>query len=170
MHAATSSAQVYFKDLPLDLFSSNGLAYPPAVPIPGSSMRILRRPSLHEFAAARLMSKRGQSAVLDWEEEEVWPHVIRRETLAKTTSNSYYVPGHGEWYNLTDEWNLVRCLLNLLFHLRGRFIIPVAGTNVCVRACLSGGSQMTIAFADTCLRQRATALWPHYQGNVRILH
>jgi len=58
------------------------------------------------------MSQRGQSAILDWEEDEVTgPDVTRRETLlllAKMTSNSYFVPGNREWYNLTDEWNVVR--------------------------------------------------------------
>ena len=164
IHAATSSAQVYFKDFPLDLLSSNGLAYPPAVPIPTSSMRTLRPPSLHEFTAARHMSRRGQNAILNWAEDEVsGPDVTRRETLlllAKMTSNSYYVPGHGKWYNLTDEWNLVCCLLVLFYSTcLPRFILHVAGANACIRACPSGGSQMTMASADTCLRQRTTALW-----------
>ncbi|KAH9964344.1 hypothetical protein BGW80DRAFT_1255148 [Lactifluus volemus] len=76
-------------------------------------MRILRPPSLHEFTAARHMSKRGQNAVLDWEEGQVsGPDVTRRETLlllAKMTGNSYYVPGYCKWYNLTGEWRLLAC-------------------------------------------------------------
>jgi putative lipase involved disintegration of autophagic bodies len=58
------------------------------------------------------MSMRGQSALLDWEEDEVsGPDVMRRETLlllAKMTSNTYFEPHKGGWYNLTDEWNVVR--------------------------------------------------------------
>jgi putative lipase involved disintegration of autophagic bodies len=58
------------------------------------------------------MSKRGQSAMLDWEEDEVHgPDVTRRETLlllAKMTSNTYFKPDTNGWYNLTDEWNVVR--------------------------------------------------------------
>jgi hypothetical protein len=57
---------------------------------------------------------RGQSALLDWEEDEVaGPDVTRRETLlllAKMTSNTYFTPGARGWYNLTDEWNVVRRL------------------------------------------------------------
>jgi lipase ATG15 len=118
MHAVASSAQVYFKDVPPEPLSVNGIAYPPAVSIPTSPMRTSRAPSLHEFTAARHMSKHGgQSAILNWQEDEVpGPDVTRRETLlllAKMTSNSYFVPEHSQWYNLTDEWNLVRCLLSL---------------------------------------------------------
>ena len=55
---------------------------------------------------------RGQSAALDWEEDDVLgPDVTQRETLlllAKMTSDAYFVPGASGWYNLTDEWNVVR--------------------------------------------------------------
>ena len=114
MHAATSSAQVYFRDVPPGHPSANGLASLPAVSILTSPVRTTRSPSLHEFTAARHMSRRGQSAILDWEEVEVpGPDVTRRETLlllAKMTSNTYFVPGTSGWYNLTGEWNVVRCL------------------------------------------------------------
>ncbi|KAI0255146.1 alpha/beta-hydrolase [Lactifluus subvellereus] len=110
MHAATSSAQVYFRDVPPELPSANGLAPLPAVSILTSPVRTTRPPSLHEFTAARHISRRGQSAILDWEEAEVpGPDVTRRETLlllAKMTSNTYFVPGTSGWYNLTDEWNV----------------------------------------------------------------
>ena len=60
------------------------------------------------------MSKRGQSALLDWQEDEVsGPDVTRRGTLlllAKMTSNTYFEPHKRGWYNLTDEWNVVRRL------------------------------------------------------------
>jgi putative lipase involved disintegration of autophagic bodies len=58
------------------------------------------------------MSQRGQSALLNWQEDEVsGPDVMRRETLlllAKMTSNTYYEPYKRGWYNLTDDWNVVR--------------------------------------------------------------
>jgi hypothetical protein len=74
------------------------------------------------------MSKRGQNAVLDWEEGQVsGPDVTRRETLlllAKMTGNSYYVPGYCKWYNLTGEWRLVRCLLILFYSTCVPRLIP----------------------------------------------
>ena len=58
------------------------------------------------------MSMRGQSALLNWQEDEVFgPDVMRRETLlllAKMTSNTYYEPYKRGWYNLTDDWDVVR--------------------------------------------------------------
>ena len=58
------------------------------------------------------MSMRGQSTALDWEEDDVLgPDVTRRETLlllAKMTNDAYFAPFASGWYNLTDEWNVVR--------------------------------------------------------------
>lgn len=58
------------------------------------------------------MSKRGQSALFNWQEDEVsGPDVMRRENLlllAKMTSNTYFEPHERGWYNLTDDWNMVR--------------------------------------------------------------
>ncbi len=115
MHAATSSARVYFADLPPGgpgaASSVSDLASPP-VSIRSSRVRTARPPSFAEIARARQISMRGQSAALDWEEEDVpGPDVTRRETLlllAKMTSDAYFVPGASGWYNLTDEWNVVR--------------------------------------------------------------
>jgi putative lipase involved disintegration of autophagic bodies len=80
-----------------------------------SPLRTTRPSSRDHFQAARRLSKRGQSAALYWEEDEVpGPDVTRRETLlllAKMTSNTYFEPGGRGWYNLTDEWNVVRQLL-----------------------------------------------------------
>lgn len=77
-----------------------------------SRVRTARPPSFAEVTRARQMSMRGQSAALDWEEEDVLgPDVTLRETLlllAKMTSDSYFVPGDKGWYNLTEEWNVVR--------------------------------------------------------------
>jgi lipase ATG15 len=133
MHATTSSAHVYFSDVPPELLSVHGLASSPEVPIVTSPVLTSRPPSLHEFTAARHMSKRGQRPMLDWEVDEVLgPDVTRRETLlllAKMTSNTYFSPEHSDWYDLGDEWDVVRSLLifflslfgmrTLLFMLRG---------------------------------------------------
>src|SRR5712671_4655263 len=103
-HAETSSAQVYLANMPHDLPSATGFVHEP-VSIITSPMRTTRPSSPEKFTASRHMSQRGQSAILDWEEDEVTgPDVTRRETLlllAKMTSNSYFVPGNREWYNLT---------------------------------------------------------------------
>lgn len=164
MHAATSSAQVYFRDVPPELHSANGPASLPAVPILTSPVRTTRPPSLHEFTAARHISRRGQSAILNWEKVEVpGPDVTRRETLlllAKMTSNTYFLPGTSGWYNLTDEWNVVRrspspSVLPLACALR---YLCSGETDFCGRACPSGGSQTMMASAGTCSRQRTTAL------------
>jgi len=54
---------------------------------------------------------RGQSAALDWDEDEIpGPDVSKRETLlllAKMTSNAYVEPNTDGWYNLTDGWGAV---------------------------------------------------------------
>jgi lipase ATG15 len=113
-HAATSSAHVYLSDVPHDISSASSFLSAP-LSIATSLMRTPRPSSLDEFTAARHMSKRGQSAMLGWEVDEVpGPDVTRRETLlllAKMTSNTYFTPGTKGWYNLTDEWDVVRRLL-----------------------------------------------------------
>jgi len=108
-HAETSSAQVYLANVPHDLPSATGFVHEP-FSIATSPMRTTRPSSPEKFTAARHMSQHGQSAILNWDEDEVpGPDVTRRETLlllAKMTSNSYFVPGSSEWYNLTDKWNV----------------------------------------------------------------
>jgi lipase ATG15 len=110
-HVETPSAHVYFANAPHDLSRANSLASVP-LSIVTSPVRTTRPASLHDFQAARQMSKRGQSALLDWQEDEVsGPDVTRRGALlllAKMTSNTYYEPYKGGWYNLTDDWNVVR--------------------------------------------------------------
>ena len=112
-HVATSSAHVYFTDAHQDLSQARSLASVP-LSIATSPMRTTRPSSFHHFQAARHMSKHGQSPLLDWQEDEVsGPDVMRRETLlllAKMTSNTYFEPQKRGWYNLTDEWNVVRHL------------------------------------------------------------
>jgi putative lipase involved disintegration of autophagic bodies len=72
----------------------------------------MRHVSHRNFRAARQMSNRGQSALLNWQEDEVsGPDVLRRETLlllTNMTSNTYFEPYKRGWYNLTDDWNVVR--------------------------------------------------------------
>jgi hypothetical protein len=113
-HVATSSAHVYLADVPHDLFPTSSLASAP-LSIVTSPLRTTRPSSPDHFQAARHLSKRGQSATLDWQEDEVpGPDVTRRESLlllAKMTSNTYFEPSNRGWYNLTDEWNMVRHLL-----------------------------------------------------------
>ncbi len=110
LHAATSSAHVYLADAPHNLSSTSSFASSP-YSIVTSPLRTTRPSSLEHFQAARHMSKLGQSAALNWQENEVsGPDVMRRETLlllAKMTSNTYFEPHNRGWYNLTDEWNVV---------------------------------------------------------------
>jgi hypothetical protein len=117
VHAATSSAHVYLSDVPHDLSLASGgdfdfLSTP--LSISTSPVRTTRPSSLDEFTVARHMSMRGQSGMLGWEVDEVsGPDVTRRETLlllAKMTSNSYFTPGTNGWYDLTDDWDVVRRL------------------------------------------------------------
>ncbi|KAF8492610.1 Alpha/Beta hydrolase protein [Russula emetica] len=97
-HVATSSAHVYFADAPHDLSKARSLASVP-LSIVTSPLRITRPSSLHDFQAARHMSKRGQSALLDWQEDEVFgPDVMRPIRISK--------PHKRGWYNLTDDWNV----------------------------------------------------------------
>jgi lipase ATG15 len=110
-HVETSSAHAYLADAPHDRSQAKGLASVP-LSIITSPVRTTRPTSLLDFQAARKVSQRGQSALLNWQEDEVsGPDVTRRETLlllAKVTSNTYYEPYKRGWYNLTDDWNVVR--------------------------------------------------------------
>ena len=121
-HVATSSAQLYFADAPHDdLSSANSLSLGP-LSIITSPLRTTRPSSHDHFQAARHLSMRGQSALIDWQEDEVpGPDVTRRETLlllAKMTSNTYFEPHTRGWYNLTDEWNVVRYSIYPFQHSR----------------------------------------------------
>ena len=110
-HAVTPSAKVYFADVP----SHSSLhAEAPPFSIPISPVGTVRPRSAAAFAQARALSMRGQSAALDWDEDWIpGPDVSKRETLlllAKMTSNAYVEPNTDGWYNLTDEWDIVRRL------------------------------------------------------------
>ena len=153
VHAATSSAHVYLSDVPHERSTASGFSSTP-LSILTSPIRTTRPSSLDAFAAARHMSKRGQSAILDWEEDEVpGPDVTRRETLlllAKMTSNTYFKPGTKGWYNLTEEWDVVR-------HVACVKPFVSFGPDFYDRVCQLDGSLMMTAFEGTSLRRRTTA-------------
>ncbi|KAJ3547454.1 hypothetical protein NMY22_g1643 [Coprinellus aureogranulatus] len=78
--------------------------------IPTRHLTTYRPPSFAEHAAARVLSaKFGQSAWLNWEEEEiVAPDVDKRETLlllAKMANDAYVEPSDPAWYELPGGWN-----------------------------------------------------------------
>ena len=110
-HAVTPSAHVYFADAP-PFSTLNADMHP--LSISTTPVRTSRPISVSAFSEARALSMRGQSAALDWEDYELpGPNVTKRETLlllAKMTSNAYVEPDTDAWYNLTDEWGIVRSL------------------------------------------------------------
>jgi len=113
-HAVTPSANVYFADV-----SSHSSLHAEAPPfsIPISPVGTVRPRSAAAFTQARALSVRGQSAALDWDEDWIpGPDVSKRETLllAKMTSDAYVEPNTNGWYNLTDEWDIVRHRFYLL--------------------------------------------------------
>ena len=153
-HAVTPSAHVYFADVPIHS-SLHADSQPLSIPI--APVRTARPPSAAAFAEARALSMRGQSTALDWEEDQMpGPDVSKRETLlllGKMTSNAYIEPDTDGWYNLTDEWGVVRSLLSSESGFRGLMQGPD------VRSTLrSGGSRMTTASEGTSLRRMITAL------------
>lgn len=56
-----------------------------------------------------------ETEAIDWDEIEVeGPDVEDRQTLlllAKMTNNAYLSPGEQGWYELGDNWNVVRVYL-----------------------------------------------------------
>ena len=155
-HAVTPSAHVYFADVPL--YSSSSLyddSQPLSIPI--APVRTARPPSEAAFTEARALSMRGQSTTLHWEEDEIpGPDVSKRETLlllAKMTSNAYIEPNTDGWYNLTDEWGIVRSLVFSESRLCGLTQAPdVRSTN------RLGGNQITTGLGGTSSRRTTTAL------------
>jgi lipase ATG15 len=111
LHAVTPSAHVYFADVPPHS-SLHTNAQPLSIPV--SPVRTARPQSAAAFAEARALTMRRQSATLDWHEDVIpGPDASKRETLlllAKMTSNAYVEPNTDGWYNLTDEWDIVRHL------------------------------------------------------------
>jgi lipase ATG15 len=118
-HAVTPSAHVYFADTP-SLSTLN--ADTQTLSISTAPVRTARPISAAAFSEARALSMRAQSAALDWEDHEIpGPDISKRETLlllAKMTSNAYVEPDADAWYNLTDEWGIVRSLGSSALHLQ----------------------------------------------------
>ncbi|SRR6266571_2492372 len=146
-HAVTPSAHVYFADAPL---RSTINADTQPLSISTAPVRTARPPSAAAFSEARALSMRAQTSALDWEDHEIpGPDVSKRETLlllAKMTSNAYVEPDTGEWYNLTDEWGIVRSLGSSVLHLR----LILCSTR------RSGGSLTMTASVDTSSLQMTT--------------
>ena len=117
-HAVTPSAHVYFADAP-SRSTLNADTQP--LSISTAPVRIARPLSAAAFSEARALSMRTQTAALDWDDPEIsGPDVSKRETLlllAKMTSNAYVEPDTVAWYNLTDEWGIVRSLAPPVFDL-----------------------------------------------------
>lgn len=147
-HAVTPSAHVYFADVP-PLSTLNADTHP--LSISTAPVRTSRPISASAFSEARALSMRAQSAALDWEDHEIpGPDISKRETLlllAKMTSNAYVEPDTDAWYNLTDEWGIVRSLNSSVSHLQ---LILWFSTR------RSGGSLMTTASEDTSSLQTTT--------------
>lgn len=114
LHAVTSSAHVYFSDIPPSSPYRTTNADDPLSLQPRLITR--HRPSSSDaFQLSRTRSiRKGESdASLGWEEDEVEaPDVESRETLlvlAKMTSNAYYDgPDENGWYDLGGNWTAVR--------------------------------------------------------------
>jgi hypothetical protein len=153
-HAVTPSAHVYFADLPQHS-SLHADSRPLSIPI--APVLTARPPSAVAFAEARALSMRGQGTMLDWEEDQIpGPDVSKRETLlllAKMTSNAYIEPDMDGWYNLTDEWGVVRFLLSS----ESGFCRLTQGPDVRSTHQL-GGSRMTTDSEGTSSRRMITAL------------
>ena len=153
-HAVTPSAHVYFADVPL-YSSLHEDSQPLSIPI--TPVRTARPPSAAAFAEARALSMRGQSTTLDWQEDEIpGPDVSKRETLlllAKMTSNAYIEPNTDGWYNLTDEWGIVRSrVFSESWFLRLTQAPDVRSTN------RLGGNRMTMGLEGTSSRRTTTVL------------
>jgi hypothetical protein len=153
-HAVTPSAHVYFADVPIHS-SLHADSQPLSIPV--VPVRTARPPSAAVFAKARALSMRGQSTTLDWEEDQIpGPDVSKRETLlllAKMTSNAYIEPNTDGWYNLTDEWDVVRFFVSSNSRFCGLMQRPdIRSTHQ------SDGSRMTRDSEGTSSRRTTTPL------------
>ena len=148
-HAVTPSAHVYFADAP-SRSTFNADIQP--LSISTAPVRTARPLS----AETRALSMRAQPAALDWEDHEIpGPDVSKRETLlllAKMTSNAYHEPDTDAWYNLTDEWGIVRSLVSPAFDLQ----LTLDTTDVVCSTRQSGGSLTMTASVDTFSLQTTT--------------
>ncbi|TFK34831.1 Alpha/Beta hydrolase protein [Crucibulum laeve] len=108
-HATTKDTRNIFADVSPSSLSSLAPDEEASFTLSPTRIHVPRPPSHEAFTTARLNSFYGIQESLDWKDVEVGgPDVEDREvllTLAKMTSNSYYEPGHAEWYDLGDNWN-----------------------------------------------------------------
>lgn len=111
IHAVSPEARVVWADISQsnDLTSSS---YNTPYYARTKSMKSSRPTSYDAFARARSLSRiHRQSAILDWDEEEIiGPDVESRDTLvvlAKMTNDAYLQPSESGWYDLGSEWNVV---------------------------------------------------------------
>ncbi|KAI0783980.1 alpha/beta-hydrolase [Irpex lacteus] len=109
-HAVTPEGAIVFNDISR---AQQALVHAPTSSLAVSTARIRRtRPKSQEaFQYARTRSRLfKETAVLDWEEDEIEaPDMERRETLltlAKMTNNAYLEPGEAGWYELGKGWNV----------------------------------------------------------------
>lgn len=149
LHAVTSSAQVYFSDIPPSSPYRTHSATNPDNSIILRPRRITRHrpssPDAFSLSRTRSITKGENDARLGWEEDEVEaPDVESRETLlvlAKMTSNAYYDgPDENGWYDLGGNWTAVRIWLCRIF---------VVSYGICCmsRQPRSGGNLTRMAFA-----------------------
>lgn len=112
-HAVSADARVAFHDArPFNSLATNP-SESPEYTLRSKPVKIRRPTSPSALAEARRRSIRfAQSTSLDWDEDEIpGPDVESRETLlelAKITNNAYLEPGEPGWYDLGEDWNVVR--------------------------------------------------------------
>lgn len=119
-HVVTPEGAIVFNDISR---AQQALVHVPTSSLTISAARIRRtRPRSQEaFQYARTRSRLfKETAVLDWEEDEIEaPDVERRETLltlAKMTNNAYLEPGEAGWYELGKGWNVVRRTADIIHY------------------------------------------------------
>lgn len=107
-HAVSKGSRVVFSDIPQSRFSS-----PDTHGISTRQTTVYRPESPTAFHRARLRSiRQQQSEPLGWTAGDVsGPDVNDRETLlelAKMTNNAYLEPDEKGWYELGNNWTVVR--------------------------------------------------------------
>ena len=153
-HAVTPSAHVFFADAP-SRSTLNTDTQP--LSIPTAPVKTARPLSAAAFLEARALSMHAQPTAPDWEDHEIpGPDVSKREALlllAKMTSNAYKEPDEDSWYNLTDEWGIVRSLASPVFVL-----LLIRDMMYVLRSTRqSGGSLTMMDSVDTSSLQTTTA-------------
>ena len=135
-HAVTPSAHVYFADVPIHS-SLHANSQPLSIPI---APRADGTPTICRVAETRALYARTDCGAR-LESGSDSPDVSKPETLlllGKMTRNAYVEPDADGWYDLADEWEVVRSLLSSKSGFRGLMQGPdVRSTHP------SAGSRMT---------------------------